>query len=49
MMEVEQPMTAGKLVQKIKQLRKDRLSKLEIAKRFGASQTAVIRLLSQAS
>ena len=41
-------MTAGKLVLEIKQLRKDRLSKREIAKRVGVSRTAVIRLLRQA-
>ena len=41
------PMTAGKLVGEIKQLRKDRLSKREIAKRLGVSRTAVIRLLRQ--
>ena len=39
------PMTAGKLVPEMKQLRKERLSKREIAKRLGVSRTSVIRLL----
>ena len=39
------PMTAGKLVPEMKQLRKDGLSKREIAKRLGVSRTSVIRLL----
>ena len=39
------PMTAGKLVEEMKQLRKDGLSKREIAKRLGVSRTSVIRLL----
>ena len=38
-------MTAGKLVPEMKQLRKDGLSKREIAKRLGVSRTSVIRLL----
>jgi len=39
------PMTAGNLVPEMKQLRKDGLSKREIAKRLGVSRTSVIRLL----
>ena len=39
------PMTAGRLVPEMKQLRKERLSKREIAKRLGVSRTSVIRLL----
>ena len=39
------PMTAGKLVGEMKQLRKEGLSKREIAKRLGVSRTSVIRLL----
>ena len=39
------PMTAGKLVEEMKQLRKDGLSKREITKRLGVSRTSVIRLL----
>ena len=39
------PMTAGKLVPEMKQLRKDGLSKREIAKRLGVSRTSVIRWL----
>ena len=39
------PMTAGKLVPEMKQLRKDGLSKRAIAKRLGVSRTSVIRLL----
>ena len=39
------PMTAGKLVPEMKQLRKEGLSKREIAKRLGVSRTSVIRLL----
>ena len=39
------PMTADKLVGAMKQLRKDGLSKREIAKRLGVSRTSVIRLL----
>ena len=39
------PMTAGKLVPAMKQLRKDGLSKREIAKRLGISRTSVIRWL----
>ena len=39
------PLTAGKLVGKMKQLRKEGLSKREIAKRLGVSRTSVIRLL----
>ena len=39
------PMTAGKLVSEMKQLRKDGLSKREIAARLGVSRTSVIRLL----
>ena len=39
------PMTAGKLLPEMKQLRKDGLSKREIAKRLGVSRTSVIRLL----
>ena len=42
-------MTAGKLVPVIKQLCKDRLSNLELAKRLGVSPTAVILLLLQAA
>ena len=36
---------AGKLVGEMKQPRKERLSKREIAKRLGVSRTSVIRLL----
>ena len=39
------PMTAGKLVPEMKRLRKDGLSKREIAKRLGVSRTSVIRWL----
>ena len=39
------PMIAGKLVPEMKQLRKEGLSKREIAKRLGVSRTSVIRLL----
>ena len=39
------PMTAGKLVPEMKQLRKEGLSKREITKRLGVSRTSVIRLL----
>ena len=39
------PMTAGKLVPEMKQLRKEGLSKREIAKRPGVSRTSVIRWL----
>ena len=39
------PMTAGKLVPEMKQLRKEGLSKREIAKRLGVSRTSVIHLL----
>ena len=39
------PMTAGKLVPEMKQLRKIGLSKRAIAKRLGVSRTSVIRLL----
>ena len=39
------PMTAGKLVPAMKQLRKDGLSKREIAKHLGISRTSVIRWL----
>ena len=39
------PMTAGELVPEMKQLRRDGLSKQEIAKRLGVSRTAAIRLL----
>ena len=39
------PMTAGKLVPEMKQLRKEGLSKREIAKRLGISRTSVIRWL----
>ena len=39
------PMTAGKLVPEMKQLRKNGLSKREIAKRLGVSRTSVIRWL----
>ena len=39
------PMTAGKLVPEMKQLRKDGLSKREIAKPLGISRTSVIRWL----
>ena len=42
-------MTAGKLVPEMKQLRKDGLSKREIAKRLGVSRTSVIRLLGVGS
>ncbi len=38
-------MTAGKLLGKMKQLRKEGLSKREIAKRLGVSRTSVIHLL----
>ena len=38
-------MTAGKLVPEMKRLRKDGLSKREIAKRLGVSRTSVIRWL----
>ena len=38
-------MTAGKLVPEMKQLRKEGLSKREIAKRLGVSRTSVIRWL----
>ena len=38
-------MTAGKLVGEMKQLRKNGLSKWEIAKRLGVSRTSVIRWL----
>ena len=39
------PMTAGKLVPEMKQLRKDGVSKRAIAKQLGVSRTSVIRLL----
>jgi len=39
------PMTAGKLVPKMKQLRQDGVSKRAIAKQLGVSRTSVIRLL----
>jgi putative DNA-invertase from lambdoid prophage Rac len=39
------PMTAGKLVAEMKQLRKDGISKRAIAKQLGVSRTSVIRLL----
>ena len=39
------PMTAGKFVPEMKQLRKNGLSKREIAKRLGVSRTSVIRWL----
>ena len=39
------PMTDGKLLPEMKQLRKDGLSKREIAKRLGVSRTSVIRWL----
>ena len=39
------PMTAGRMVPEMKQLRKEGLSKREIAKRLGVSRTSVIRLL----
>lgn len=39
------PMTAGKLVPEMKQLRKDGFSKRAIAKQLGVSRTSVIRLL----
>ena len=39
------PMTAGKLVGEMKQLRQDGLSKRAIAKRLGVSRTSVIRWL----
>ena len=39
------PMTAGKLVPEMKQLRKDGISKRAIAKQLGVSRTSVIRLL----
>jgi putative DNA-invertase from lambdoid prophage Rac len=39
------PMTAGKLVPEMKQLRKNGISKRAIAKQLGVSRTSVIRLL----
>jgi DNA invertase Pin-like site-specific DNA recombinase len=39
------PMTAGKLVPEMKQLRKDGISKRAIAEQLGVSRTSVIRLL----
>ena len=39
------PMTAGKLVPEMKQLRKNGTSKRAIAKQLGVSRTSVIRLL----
>jgi DNA invertase Pin-like site-specific DNA recombinase len=39
------PMTPGKLVPEMKQLRKDGISKRAIAKQLGVSRTSVIRLL----
>lgn len=39
------PMSAGKLVPEMRRLRRDGLSKPEIAKRLGVSRTSVIRLL----
>src|SRR4051812_40165700 len=39
------PMTAGKLVPEMKQLREDGVSKRAIAKQLGVSRTSVIRLL----
>jgi DNA invertase Pin-like site-specific DNA recombinase len=39
------PKTAGKLVAEMKQLRKNGISKREIAKRLNVSRTSVIRLL----
>ena len=39
------PMTAGKLVPEMKQLRKDGISKRAIAKQLGVSRTSLIRLL----
>jgi putative DNA-invertase from lambdoid prophage Rac len=39
------PMTAGKLVPEMRQLRKDGISKRTIAKQLGVSRTSVIRLL----
>lgn len=39
------PMTAGKLVPEMKQLRKDGISKRAIARQLGVSRTSVIRLL----
>ena len=39
------PMTAGKLVPEMKQVRKDGISKRAIAKQLGVSRTSVIRLL----
>jgi putative DNA-invertase from lambdoid prophage Rac len=39
------PKTAGNLVPEMKRLRKEGLSKREIAKRLGVSRTSVIRLL----
>jgi len=39
------PMTAGKLMPQMKQLRKDGISKRAIAKQLGVSRTSVIRLL----
>jgi putative DNA-invertase from lambdoid prophage Rac len=43
------PMTAGKLVPEMKQLRKDGISKRAIAKQLGVSRTSVIRLLRSRS
>jgi putative DNA-invertase from lambdoid prophage Rac len=43
------PMTAGKLLPEMEQLRKDGLSKRAIAKRLGVSRTSVIRLLRPGS
>ena len=43
------PMTVGKLAGEMKQLRKEGLSKQEIAKRLGVSRTSVIRLLRPTS
>ena len=39
------PMTAGRLVGEMEQLRKEGLSQREIAKRLGISRSSVIRLL----
>ena len=39
------PMTAGKLVPEMKELRKDGISKRAIARQLGVSRTSVIRLL----
>ncbi len=39
------PVTAGKLVPEMKQLRKEGLSKRAIARQLGVSRTSVIRLL----